>query len=289
MDALKAGWFSELGVMWPGISQSLEIEKVLHTERSKYQDIMVLQTKTFGRMMTLDGVIQLTERDEFAYHEMLAHVSCLSHPHPRRVLIIGGGDGGVVRELVKHDCIERIDLCDIDERVTAVSKEYFPTVNTGLSDPRLHCYFEDGAAFVQRVAAGQQGDKYDIIVTDSSDPVGPAEVLYRAEYYTSLLHSLNPGGIVCSQAESMWLHADVIKRLVEACRRAGFKQVEYANIMIPTYPCGSIGGLYCRVEGSCKKPVRAMSDKMAASMKYYNAQIHEAAFAVPSFIRPALE
>ena len=281
MDLFKNGWFAEQGPSWAGMSQNLEVEEVLAHEKSKYQDIYVFKAKKTGLTMTLDDAIQSTEFDEFAYQEMLSHVILYCHPNPKKVLIIGGGDLGVAREVLKHKCVEHVDLCELDERVTELSKKYLPHMAEAASkDPRFHIHFEDGAAYVAK-----KKNEYDIIITDSSDPCGPAQPLFNQQYYQNLYNALTEGGIIASQGESMWLDADFILQLKKFCKNAGFKHVEYSTIQIPTYPCGSIGAFIASKGNSCKTPLREMTEEEAKSMKYYNKEIHIASFAMPEFFK----
>ncbi|MEN8212537.1 MAG: spermidine synthase, partial [Thermodesulfobacteriota bacterium] len=164
------GWFSEICPMWPGVALSLEIEKVLYSKKSKFQQIDMFQTKNHGKMLVLDGIIQLTQSDEFAYHEMLAHVPLFAHPNPENILVIGGGDGGILREAKRHDCIKTIDFCEVDEDVIHVCKEFLPDLACGFDDPRVQVHIADGNAFVQA-----HKNRYDVIIVDSSDPIGPGE------------------------------------------------------------------------------------------------------------------
>lgn len=285
MNKFQQGWFTEVSEGWPGIAQSLEVEKEIAHEQSKYQDILVFKAKRTGLTMAIDGAIQTTEMDEFAYQEMMAHVVLYSHPNPQRVLIIGGGDLGVAREVLKHKCVELVDLCDIDEKVTELSMKYLPHLTeTASKDPRLHVMFQDGAAYMDTKTG-----YYDIIITDSSDPIGPAESLFNKAYYEKVFKALRPGGIICSQGESMWLHPDLIIKLRDILSSVGFPVVEYSLIQIPTYPCGSIGALIASNAGSCKKPRREMTKEEADSMKYYNTEIHEASFVLPQFFKKQFE
>jgi len=283
MDSLAKGWFSELGVMWPGQAMSLEVEEVLFKGRSEYQDVVVFKSKTFGTVLALDGVIQLTERDEFAYQEMIVHLPLCAHPNPKKVLVIGGGDGGVVREICRHDCVESIEMVEIDKMVPEMSKKYLPTVSTHFDDPRLKLYFEDGCKFLESKTA-----EYDVIIVDSSDPVGPAEVLFEKPFYTSMRKALKDGGIVCTQAECLWLHMDLISKLVTESREL-YDKVEYAYTAIPTYPCGQVGLLLCSARGgdyTASVPSRKLeSDKL----RYYNDKIHTASFVLPEFARKRIE
>ena len=171
---MSDGWFSEICPMWPGISLSLQVDKLLYSKASQYQQIDVYQTRNHGRMLVLDGIIQLTEFDEFAYQEMLAHVPLFAHPHPEKILVIGGGDGGILREATRHDTITEIDFCEIDEDVISVSKEFLPSLACGFDDSRVRVHIGDGSAFITR-----HKKAYDVIIVDSSDPIGPGEKLFE--------------------------------------------------------------------------------------------------------------
>eukprot|EP00898_Chlorokybus_atmophyticus_P003176 jgi/Chlat1/385/Chrsp10S01496 len=295
MNTLMQGWYSELSSMWPGQAMCLQVQEVLHEGKSKFQDVMVFQSESYGKVLVLDGAIQLTERDEFAYQEMIAHLPLCSIKNPKKVLVVGGGDGGVIREVARHDSIEQIDLCEIDEMVIDVSKKYFPKVAVGFEDPRVRVHVMDGIKFVEDAQPGT----YDAIIVDSSDPVGPAKVLYEQPFYRAMARALRPGGIVCTQAECTWLHLDLIKELT-ADAAAIFKGgVQYAYTTIPTYPSGQIGFLLCATEGGeagvhdFRTPVTSLPAKPASPvsippLKYYNPRVHSAAFVLPQFAHEAL-
>jgi len=282
MEKLAKGWFSEVGVMWPGQCMSLEVEEVLFQGRSDFQDVLVFKSKTYGTVLALDGVIQLTERDEFSYQEMIVHLPMCAHPNPKKVLIIGGGDGGVLREVCKHDCVEQIVMCEIDKMVPEVSKKYLPTVSTHFNDPRLTLLFADGCKYLE-----SQEAEFDVIIVDSSDPVGPAEVLFEKPFYTSMRRALKDGGLVCTQAECLWLHMDIIKKLVTESKEL-YKTAEYAFTTIPTYPSGQIGFVVCSLRDNytASEPQRKLS---ADNLRYYNEHVHRAAFVLPEFARKALQ
>ncbi|EGC30485.1 spermidine synthase [Dictyostelium purpureum] len=277
MDKIQNGWFSEISEFWPGHCFSLEVEKVLHHEKSQYQDILVFKSKSFGNVLVLDGAIQATERDEFSYQEMITHIPLFSHPNPKRVLVVGGGDGGVLREVVKHPLVESVTLCEIDEGVINASKNFLPKMRVGFEHPKVTLFIGDGLEFMRK----RKGE-FDIIITDSSDPIGPAQGLFERPYYELLKEALAPGGIVCSQAESLWLHLDTIKNLSGFCKEL-FPHVEYAYTSIPSYPGGSIGFILCSMGGSCKKPVREIASDVQSQMQYYNEEIHKASFVLPQF------
>lgn len=283
---MDEGWFSESEVLWPGQKFSLKVKKPLHHERSQFQDILVFESDTYGRVLVLDGVIQLTERDEHAYQEMIAHLPLFAHPEPKKVLIVGGGDGGVLREVARHKCVTRIDMCEIDQRVVAVAREFFGTSTaTAFDDPRLTLIHEDAAVFLAKPAS------YDAIIVDSSDPVGPAESLFQPQFYESMRAALNPGGIVCTQGECIWLHLPLITSVVKACRDI-FPKVEYAYTTVPSYPSGQIGFVLCSLatdRTAIVAPVRAPDDAFQAQLKYYNPALHAAAFVLPQFAAVELE
>jgi len=279
MDTLAKGWFSEVSTLWPGQAFSLEVEEVLFDKKSEYQHVIVFKSKTYGTVLVLDGVIQATDRDEFAYQEMMTHVALCSHPNPKKVLVIGGGDGGILREITRHSSVDEIVLCEIDNMVIEASKQFLPNMAQGFSDPRVTIYNGDGAEYVR----GRKGE-FDVIIVDSSDPVGPAETLFTESFYGHMKQGLREGGIVCTQAECIWLHLELIKNMVDFSKNL-FKHVEYGFVTIPTYPCGQIGFLLLSTGDSCKVPKRTMD---VTNLKYYNSDIHSACFVLPQFARKAL-
>jgi len=280
MDKLGKGWFSELGVMWPGQAMSIEVEEILFQGRSDYQDVVAFKSKTYGNVLALDGVIQCSERDEFSYQEMLTHLTMCAHPDPKKVLVIGGGDGGVLREIAKHRGVEKIVICEIDKMVIETSKKYLPHMAVGYEDPRVQLNIGDGCKFLE-----ESKNEYDIIIVDSSDPVGPAEVLFEKPFYVNMRNALRPGGIVGTQGECQWLHLELIKRLLDQSREI-YNHVEYAYTTIPTYPCGQIGFVICSLRDERPSiPVRDISNE---NTRYYNKDVHKAAFVLPEFARKVL-
>ncbi|KZT05700.1 saccharopine dehydrogenase [Laetiporus sulphureus 93-53] len=277
---VRDGWFREISSQWPGQAMTLKVKKILHVEKSLYQDVLVFESETYGNVLVLDGVIQCTERDEFSYQEMIAHLPLASHPNPKKVLVVGGGDGGVVREVLKHNTVENVVLCDIDEAVIRVSKQYLPHMSALLSDPRVTVFVGDGFKFLKENAS-----TYDVIITDSSDPVGPAESLFQKPYFQLLYNALTPGGHISTQAECLWLHLPLINELRQTTREL-FPVAEYAFTTIPTYPSGQIGFLVCSKEAgrNVKVPVRKVSPT-----RYYNSEVHKAAFVLPEFGRALVE
>ncbi|KAJ2616232.1 putrescine aminopropyltransferase [Coemansia sp. RSA 1365] len=282
---ISNGWFRESSAMWPGQSMNLEVNQILHVEKSKFQDVLVFESKTYGNVLVLDGVIQVTERDEFSYQEMITHPALFSHPNPERVLVIGGGDGGVLREAIKHSQVKEAVLCDIDESVIRVSKKYLPAMSASYADPKVSVHIGDGFDFLQN-----KKDYFDVIITDSSDPVGPAESLYQSRYYELMRDALRDGGIVSTQGECQWLHLPLIKEVLTFARRL-FSVAEYAYTTIPTYPSGQIGFILCSKSKTTnfKEPLRRVSPEQELKLfKYYNADIHRAAFILPNFTRTAI-
>jgi len=286
MDRIRDGWFSEINDLWPGQAMSLEVEEVLCHEKSKYQDVLVFKSKTYGNVLVLDGVIQCTERDEFSYQEMLAHIPLNSHPKPKKVLIIGGGDGGVLREVIKHPDVEQVDQCEIDQKVIDLSKKYLPHMAESFSSPKLNLHVGDGFEYMKK----HQG-QYDVIITDSSDPVGPASSLFEKSYYELMKTALKPDGVLSCQGECLWLHLDLIKGMMDFCHTL-FPVIDYAYTTIPTYPSGQIGFVLCSKNPDTvfREPVRTLSGKEVDSMKlkYYNTDVHRAAFVLPEFARKVI-
>lgn len=283
-DLIIDGWFHERGVLWPGQAMSLKVKKVLDHHRSEFQDVLVFESERHGNVLVLDGVIQVTERDEFAYQEMIAHLPLYAHPNPKRVLVVGGGDGGVLREIARHDGVEEIVLCDLDDHVVRASKAFLPSLARGFDDPRVTVKIMDGAAFMEA-----HQNTFDVIITDSSDPVGPASVLFETPFYDAMYRALREGGIVSTQGECVWLHVDLIRPLVRSIRNT-FSTVEYAYTTIPTYPSGQIGFILAtkdREEG-CRAPAREPNDEVRNALRYYTPDMHRASFVLPAFAERAI-
>ncbi|XP_011149197.1 spermidine synthase isoform X1 [Harpegnathos saltator] len=296
MDILGKGWFSEVNDLWPGVALSLQVKNVLHQERSKFQEILVVETKSHGRALMLDGIIQCTEKDEFSYHEMLSFLPLCSHTNPRnsqnlvpttlasvvQILIVGGGDGGIVREVLKHSDVEHVTLVEIDDRVIEVSKQYLPSLSASLQDLKVNVVVGDGFEFLRQHVA-----EYDVIITDSSDPVGPAVRLFEKSYYELLASALKPGGIIASQATTVWENLSQIKSTFEHCK-AVFPVTAYATTAVPTYPTGQIGFLIGALDSqtNLSQPVKVFNEDELDRMelKYYNDEIHRAAFVLPRFV-----
>ncbi len=284
---IKDGWFREISdTMWPGQAMALRVKKILHVEQSKYQDVLVFESTDYGNVLVLDNVIQATERDEFSYQEMITHLAMNSHPNPKKVLVIGGGDGGVLREVIKHESVEEAVLCDIDEAVIRVSKEYLPEMSASYKHPKVKTHIGDGFKFLD-----DYKNTFDVIITDSSDPEGPAESLFQKPYFQLLKEALTEKGVITTQAENIWLHMKIITDLKKACKEV-FPVAEYAYTTIPTYPSGQIGFMVCSKDANAnvKTPLRSISEEQEAKLyRYYNKAIHSASFVLPTWAAKALE
>ena len=266
-----------------GFGNTVEITGILCNIKSRYQRIKIYETANLGRLLMLDDIIQLTEFDEYAYQEMMTHPALLVHPNPEKVLIIGGGDGGVAREVARHKTVKHIDQCEIDGEVVDLCRKYIPSTACGFDDKRMHLTIGDGLEFVK-----QRKNEYDVIIVDSTDPIGPGEVLFGREFYESVHAALKADGVVASQSESIFLYPDIVKRLYGFTREL-FKYNGYAFIAVPTYPAGSIGVCVASKANPVKKPLRQMDEDLKKVLKYYTPEIHEAAFVLPAFTKPWFE
>ena len=266
-------WFTEKQT--DALALSLLVNKTLHRERTPFQDLAVLETVQYGRMLVLDGVVMLTEADEFVYHEMIAHVPLLVHPDPRLVLVIGGGDGGTVREVLKHPSVEKVVLAEIDERVIEVSRRFFPTLSVGFTVPRLELAIGDGIEHVRNHPGA-----YDVILVDSTDPIGPGVGLFEADFYRMAAAALRPGGILAAQTESPFVNRDLIRRIHKNMKAAfPFRRLYLASI--PTYPSG-LWSFTLAAQGEV--PYLAPRVLPGLATKYYTPEVHRAAFILPPFV-----
>lgn len=264
---------------------SVGVNKVLFSEQTPFQKVEVYETDTWGNLMTIDGMVMLSEKDEFVYHEMIAHVACFSHPAPKRVLIIGGGDGGTAREVLRHPSVEHVDMVEIDEAVVRASKLHMPEVGAW-NDPRLHVRYENGLTFVDEVPV-----KYDVIIIDGSDPVGPAVDLFKQEFYDKCYAALNDNGVLTGQTESPWVdhYHESIQSVFRALRNA-FPVHHMYLAFIPLYPTGMWSMAF-----ASKGPQPLSEDAIARAeagfaafgghLRYYTPEVHRASFALPKFVR----
>ena len=276
---LDKSWYTE---EWAGqgAAISLKIKDKVHDEQSAYQRIEIYETETFGTLMTLDGLVMVTDRDNFVYHEMMSHPALFTHPNPKNVLIIGGGDCGTLREVLRHPTVEVAEQVELDERVTRVAEQFFPELCETNGDQRARFHFTDGIKWV----ADAKPESYDVIIVDSTDPVGPAAGLFSQEFYKNCLKALRPHGIVVGQSESPLFHPDLIKSVHEALRGAGFLDVATLQFPQCTYPSG-----WWSATMACKDATLAnfREDDVAHKpfpTRYYNYGIHRSAMAIPEFL-----
>jgi spermidine synthase len=262
------------------------INKLLFSEQTEYQLVEVYETDTWGNLMTIDGMVMLSEKDEFVYHEMLSHVGMFSHPEPERVLIIGGGDGGTAREVMRHETVQEVDMVEIDEVVVRASKKYLPRVGDW-ENPKLKVLFEDGIKYVQQIE-----NPYDVIIIDGSDPVGPAEGLFEKDFIQACYDGLRPNGILAAQTESPWVEAyhSSIKKVFTSLD-AVYESSRMYLAHIPLYPAGMWSFAFASKSGVDPIDAKTLSrvsngmDSFGADLNYYNTEIHKGSFALPNFVK----
>ena len=276
-------WFTEQHTA--GVNFSIRVDKQLFTAQSEFQRIDVFESKEFGRFLTLDGFMMLTEKDEYIYHEMMVHVPLAVNPSAKKVLVIGAGDGGVIRELTRYATIEHIDMVEIDELVVEVCRKYLPLTACCLDDPRVHITYQDGLKYVRT-----KENEYDLIIVDSTDPFGPGEGLFTKEFYGNCYKALNENGIIVNQHESPFYHDDAIamqrahKRIVES-----FPISKVYQAHIPTYPSGHwLFGFASKKYHPIKDFNGTKWKTLGLGTKYYNTQLHVGSFALPNYVEELL-
>ena len=266
-----------------GYTQRFKVDKILHEVKSEHHHLVIFETPYFGRVLALDGVVQTTEKDEYAYHEMLAHVPILAHGTVNSVLIIGGGDGGVLREVLRHQEVARATMVEIDERVVELCKEYLPTISDNAFDnPRTNLVIADGCYFVANTT-----DKYDVIIIDSTDPIGPGEILFGEEFYKNCHARLNENGILVNQNGVPFTQEQELSNSHHRLRKV-FKDTTFYLTVVPTY----IGGYMALGWASDLAAHRSISSYVLGSRyreaglntRYYSPHMHKAAFVLPPFI-----
>ncbi|RGS70695.1 polyamine aminopropyltransferase [Mitsuokella sp. AF21-1AC] len=276
-------WFTENHTK--NVKLSIKVDRQLYSGKSEFQRIDIFDSREFGRFLTLDGYMMLTEKDEFIYHEMITHVPMCVNPDARRVLVIGGGDGGTVRELLRYPAIEHIDLVEIDELVVEVCRKYLPQTAGCLGDPRLTIHYEDGLKFVRHCE-----DAYDLIIVDSTDPFGPGEGLFTKEFYGNCYKALHDDGIMVNQHESPFYTQDAYamqrahKRIVDS-----FPISRVYQAHIPTYPSGHwLFGFASKNRHPVKDVNWVRWNALGLNTRYYNTQLHAGAFALPNYVEEML-
>lgn len=277
-------WFTEIFGK-EGTSFGLAVKGKLKEIQSQYQYIEIYDTETFGKLMVIDGCVMLTERDNFLYHEMMSHPALFTHPAPRKAAIIGGGDCGTLREVLKHSAIEKVTQIDIDEQVTRMSEIYFPELCEGNSDARAELLFDDGIAWIKN----QPDKSLDLIIVDSTDPVGPAEGLFAVDFYKDCCRALSDTGILVQQTESPLLHANtIIAKAHSDMQAAGFSNTLTLPFPQPVYPTGWWSCTMASKNTVLSEFRKADSANKAFDTEYYNADIHQGAIAQPEFMKRAL-
>ncbi|KJR42721.1 spermidine synthase [Candidatus Magnetoovum chiemensis] len=249
------------------ITHTYEVERVLYHKKSKYQDIMIIENPYFGKMLILDGIVQTTERDEFFYHEMLTHVAMYAHPNPKRIIVIGGGDGGIVREALKHDTVEKIYFIEIDEEVINVSREFLPSIACAIDDKKVEIKPMDGALFISKVS------DIDIVIVDSTDIIGFARSLFTNTFFNSVKNALSNDGILVTHTESLHHHQDIVIEMQKALKEV-FPIVDLYTSVIPTYP----GNWWTYAVGSKELSPRVCRRPFNITTKYYDQEVHSQAF-----------
>lgn len=273
--------------LYDGYGQRFRMDKLLHEVRTEHQHLVIFENARMGRVMALDGVIQTTEADEFIYHEMLTHVPILAHGLARRVLIIGGGDGGILREVARHASVESITMVEIDATVVDMCKEFLPNHSKGaFEDPRLNLVIDDGMRFVATTE-----EKFDIIISDSTDPIGPGEVLFSENFYQACRRCLNEGGILVTQNGTPFMQLEEVQTTAQRMNGL-FADWHFYQAAVPTY----IGGAMTFAWGACdaglrKLPLETLKQRFAGSgivTRYYNPEVHQGAFALPQYVLQAI-
>jgi spermidine synthase len=278
--SLDQSWISE-AVEATGTAFALKGRKV-HEEQTPYQKIEIFETETFGYLMTIDGCTMVSTRDNFLYHEMMSHPALNSHPNPETVVIVGGGDCGTLREVLKHAEVTSATQVEIDERVTRLAEQYFPELCDKNHDPRATLFFGDGLQWMKDAAPGS----IDVIIIDSTDPVGPAEGLFGLKFYRDCIRALKPDGLLVQQSESPLLHLKLIQEMHAAMRQAGFAETTLLHFPQVIYPSGWWSGSLAFKQAGGK--VERLEQADALDTQYYNRDIHRAAFALPTFVKRAL-
>lgn len=266
-----------------GFGLAIEKDKDLFSDKSPFQTVDVFSSRAFGNVLTLDGLMMVTERDEFFYHEMITHIPMLTHPNPENILVIGGGDGGTVRELLKYESVKHIDMVEIDGMVIEASKKFFPTVAGQLNNPKVSVLVQDAIDFIK----GKE-NIYDIVLIDSTDPIGPGEGLFNENFYNNVKKALKKGGIVVPQTEGPFAQSENMKKTYALLKKV-FKNVAPYCGPMPTYPGGYWSWGFCsddvEIPLDSTKIDETRAQKIEKTCKIYNKNLHSAVFMVPNFVK----
>lgn len=272
-------WYTENHT--DGARFSIKVEEHFYSEESKYQKIDFFKSKEFGVFFTLDGLMMVNEKDEFIYHDMIVHTPMAVNPNIKKVLVIGGGDGGTVRELTRYETIEKIDMVEIDQKVVEACRKYLPLTASKLEDSRVELFFEDGTEFIKH-----KKGYYDLIIVDSTDPIGPGEGLFSMDFYRDAYNSLSDEGILINQHESPYYERDAkeMKRAHDKIKNI-FQVSKVYQFHMPTYPSGHW------LFGFASKGLHPLNDikesywkDLKIKTKYYNTNLHKASFALPNYV-----
>ena len=274
-------WYTE--TLYPEWQQAIRMDKLFELETTNFQNLAIFENSRLGRVLALDGVIQTTEADEFVYHEMMTHVPLIAHGHAEDVLIIGGGDGGILREVVRHKNVKRVVMVEIDGSVIDLSKQYLPMLSNGaFDDPRLELVIADGAEYVKNTHK-----RFDVIICDSTDPIGPGEVLFTREFYGNCKQILKEKGIFVNQNGVPFMQTTEVGDTYHR-RKNFFTDTGFYIASIPTYFGGFMALGYATDEPSYRgvsvEELQNRLQQVEGELKYYNPEIHRAAFALPNFI-----
>ncbi|OGT33635.1 MAG: spermidine synthase [Gammaproteobacteria bacterium RBG_16_51_14] len=279
--SLDHNWFTEIA---NGYGMSLQVREKIHDEQSPCQHIEVFDTETFGRLLTLDGMTMLTSRDHFIHHEMMTHPALFTHSAPRQVVIVGGGDCGTLKEALKHKVVKQVVQVELDERVTRVAERYFPELCESNGDPRAVLLFEDAIKWMQEAQAGSA----DIIILDTTEPVGQATRLFGAPFYGDCLRVLRQGGIMVTQSGSPLFNLDFLKGMRKEMNAAGFESLMTIQFSLCTYPSGWWSATLARKNQNFGDFREQNVRRKSFDTRYYNADIHRASQVLPTFLQEAL-
>ena len=262
-------------------AMTYKVKETLVRMQTEYQDLAIIDTYCFGRMLLLDGIVQTTIKDEYVYHEMITHIPLFTHPNPKKVLVVGGGDGGAIREVLKHPSVEKAVLCEIDGSVVEECRKYLPEISCALTNPKCEIVIGDGIKYVH-----EHKNEFDVIIVDSTDPFGAAEGLFGGSFYKELSECLTPDGIFVAQTETPFYLPEVVQKVFKDAQSV-FPVTKLFMAAIPTYP----GGYWSFTVGSKKyDPEAAILPKhIEFNTKYYTKKIHKAAFALPKYVEELIK
>ncbi|SKA79666.1 spermidine synthase [Caloramator quimbayensis] len=272
-------WLREMQI--ENAAMTYKIKETLVRKKTKYQDLAIVDTEAFGKMLVLDGIVQTTIKDEFVYHEMITHIPLFTHPNPKKVLVVGGGDGGAIREILKHPSVEKAVLCEIDEDVITECKKYLPEISCALDDKRCEVFVGDGIKYVK-----EHKNEFDVIIVDSTDPFSIAEGLFGGNFYKDIFEALTEDGIFIAQTETPFFLPDTVRKVFNDAKSI-FPVTKLFMAAIPTYP----GGYWSFTVGSKKyDPSQADTSKIPhLDTKYYTPELHRACFVLPKYVEEVIK